>query len=66
MSTQVRDAVLIVNPTAGGGRRVKQLDEARRVLRTFGIETELQILDLTRFLDANRFPPRIKCGAGFR
>jgi diacylglycerol kinase (ATP) len=42
LSTQVRDAVLIVNPMAGGGRRVGQLDEARRVLRTFGIETELQ------------------------
>jgi hypothetical protein len=26
----------------------------------------LQILDLTRFLDANRSPPRIKSGAGFR
>src|SRR5712664_3464832 len=29
------------------------------------IETGLQILDLTRFLDANRSPPRIKSGAGF-
>jgi diacylglycerol kinase (ATP) len=36
-----RDAVLIVNPTAGGGRRVPQLDEARRILRGCGIETEL-------------------------
>jgi hypothetical protein len=26
----------------------------------------LQIPDLTGFLDANRFPPRIKSGAGFR
>jgi hypothetical protein len=25
-----------------------------------------QILLLTRFLYANRYPPRIKCGAGFR
>ena len=40
--TQVRDAVLIVNPTAGGGRRVRQLDEARRIFRNAGIETELQ------------------------
>jgi hypothetical protein len=30
------------------------------------IETGLWILDLTRFLDVNRFPPRIKSGAGFR
>lgn len=42
MSSQGRDAVLIVNPTAGGGRRMRQLDEARRVLRNAGIETELQ------------------------
>jgi diacylglycerol kinase family enzyme len=34
--------VLIVNPTAGGGRRVRQLDEARRIFRNAGIETELQ------------------------
>ncbi len=40
--TQPRDAVLIVNPTAGGGRRVRQLDEARRIFRNAGIETELQ------------------------
>ena len=38
----MRDAVLIVNPTAGGGRRVPQLDEARRIFREAGIETELQ------------------------
>jgi len=37
-----RDAVLIVNPIAGGGRRVPQLDEARRIFRKAGIETELQ------------------------
>ena len=42
MATQVRDAVLIVNPTAGGGRRVPQLEEARRIFRSAGIETELQ------------------------
>jgi len=39
---QARDAVLIVNPTAGGGRRVRQLDEARHIFRKGGIETELQ------------------------
>src|SRR5580692_12895441 len=39
---QTRNAVLIVNPTAGGGRRVPQLDEARRIFRNAGIETELQ------------------------
>jgi diacylglycerol kinase (ATP) len=38
----LRDAVLIVNPTAGGGRRAPQLDQARRVFREAGIETELQ------------------------
>jgi diacylglycerol kinase (ATP) len=37
----VRDAVLIINPSAGGGRRVHQLDEARRIFRSAGIETEL-------------------------
>ena len=42
MSTQVRDAVLIVNPAAGGGRAVRKLDEARRIFRNAGIETELQ------------------------
>jgi len=42
VSTQVRDAVLIVNPTAGGGRAVRKLDEARRIFRNAGIETELQ------------------------
>ena len=39
---QHRDAVLIVNPTAGGGRRIPQLDQARRILSDHGIETELQ------------------------
>src|ERR1700688_1037046 len=42
VSSQIRDAVLIVNPTAGGGRRVGQLDKARRIFRNAGIETELQ------------------------
>ncbi|HXP80696.1 MAG TPA: diacylglycerol kinase family protein [Verrucomicrobiae bacterium] len=42
MSTQVRDAVLIVNPAAGGGRAVRKLDAARRIFRNAGIETELQ------------------------
>jgi diacylglycerol kinase (ATP) len=37
-----RDAVLIVNPTAGRGRRMPQLDEARRIFRQAGVETELQ------------------------
>jgi hypothetical protein len=36
------------------------------VFRFDRIEAGLSILDLTRFLDANRCPPRIKCGAGFR
>ena len=40
--SEIRDAVLIVNPQAGGGRRVPQLDEARRIFRNAGIETELQ------------------------
>jgi YegS/Rv2252/BmrU family lipid kinase len=42
VAAKLRDAVLIVNPTAGGGRRVPQLDEARRIFREGGIETELQ------------------------
>ena len=37
-----RDAVLIANPRAGSGRRSHQLDEARRMLASAGIETELQ------------------------
>jgi diacylglycerol kinase family enzyme len=39
---EVRDAVLIVNPLAGGGRLMPQLDEARGVFRNAGIETEVQ------------------------
>src|SRR5580693_8734807 len=42
VSMKVRDAVLIVNPTAGGGRGMRKLDEARRVLRNAAVETELQ------------------------
>ena len=42
VSTEVRDAVLIVNPTAGGGRAMRKLEEARRILRKAGIETELK------------------------
>ncbi len=42
VSSEVRDAVLILNPNAGGGRRMPQLDEARRIFRNAGIETELQ------------------------
>src|ERR1700724_598666 len=42
-SLEVRDAVLIINPSAGGGRRMHQLDEARHILRKAGIETELQL-----------------------
>lgn len=42
MSLNLRDAILIVNPAAGGGRRVRQLDEARQIFRAAGIETELQ------------------------
>src|SRR5258708_24568642 len=43
VSSEVRDAVLITNPSAGGGRRMHQLDEARNIFRTAGIETELQL-----------------------
>jgi YegS/Rv2252/BmrU family lipid kinase len=42
VSPKSRDALLIVNPTAGGGKRVPQLDEARQIFRRAGIETELQ------------------------
>ena len=42
VALEVQDAVLIVNPQAGGGRKVRQLDEARSVFRNAGIETELQ------------------------
>jgi diacylglycerol kinase (ATP) len=42
VASQVRDAVLIVNPNAGGGRKLRQLDQARRIFLKAGIETELQ------------------------
>lgn len=56
MPTEARNAVLIVNPTAGGGRRVPQLDEARRIFRTAGIETEL--LNTTAAGEATRMARR--------
>jgi diacylglycerol kinase (ATP) len=43
VSSTARDAVLIVNPAAGGGRRMRQLDTARHIFRKSGIETELRI-----------------------
>jgi diacylglycerol kinase (ATP) len=43
VASTARNALLIVNPTAGGGRRAGQLDEARRIFRENGIETELQL-----------------------
>jgi diacylglycerol kinase (ATP) len=42
VSSESRNALLIVNPVAGGGRRVRQIDKARRIFREAGIETELQ------------------------
>jgi YegS/Rv2252/BmrU family lipid kinase len=42
LSSNVRNAVLIVNPAAGGGKAMRKLEEARRVFQTAGIETELQ------------------------
>src|ERR1700737_5290392 len=42
VSSEIRGAVLILNPHAGGGRRLPQLGEARRIFRNAGIETELQ------------------------
>jgi diacylglycerol kinase (ATP) len=42
VASKIRNAVLIVNPTAGGGRAIRKLEEARRVFRDGGIETELQ------------------------
>jgi diacylglycerol kinase (ATP) len=41
VSLDIRDAVLIVNPQAGGGRKMRHLDEARRIFHKAGIETEL-------------------------
>jgi hypothetical protein len=46
---------------SGGLFAIIIVDIARRRLFRFDrIETGLQILDLTRFLDANRFPLRLK------
>ena len=42
VASEARDAVLIVNPLAGGGRFIPWLDEARRIFHSAGIETELQ------------------------
>jgi diacylglycerol kinase (ATP) len=39
---EIRDAVLIVNPYAGGGRMARQLEKARRIFKKAGIETELR------------------------
>src|ERR1700733_11889770 len=36
------------------------------LFRSDGIGTEALFLYLTRFLHANRYPPRIGCGEGFR
>ena len=43
MATQLRNALLIHNPNAGGGGadRRKDLDEARRIFATGGIEADL-------------------------
>ncbi len=43
MATQLRNALLIHNPNAGGGGadRRKELDEARRIFATGGIEADL-------------------------
>src|SRR5260370_19063906 len=66
--------VLFTIPSARCDRRRKQ--KAASTTRLFSqvtgasvrIESQpkLRILVLTRFLDANRNPPRIKSGAGFR
>ena len=66
MSLNVRDALLIVNPTAGGGRGVRKLDEARRIFRSAGIETELQNTTAAgeataeRLLDCGLYDPERK------
>jgi hypothetical protein len=38
----------------------------RQTIKRRALSAAARIFDLTRFLDANRFPPRIKSGAGFR
>jgi hypothetical protein len=47
------------NPFYGGSGKVPDLPGRSR-FRSDVIGTELQIFDLTRFLDANRFPLRWK------
>jgi hypothetical protein len=47
------------------GIRNPRAAQVQSLFRFDKIETGLWILDLTRFLDANRSPPRIKSGAGF-
>jgi diacylglycerol kinase (ATP) len=42
MPLEIRDALLIANPHAGSGRRMRQLEQARRILRGAGMETDLQ------------------------
>ncbi len=42
MPSDLCDALLIANPAAGGGRRMRQLDAARRIFLEAGIETELK------------------------
>jgi diacylglycerol kinase (ATP) len=42
LPSEVRDAVLILNPNAGRGHHRPQLDQARRIFRNARIETELQ------------------------
>ena len=50
---EIRDADLIVNPQAGGGRKIHQLDEARRIFRKAGIETDSEH-DRSRRSDRHR------------
>jgi hypothetical protein len=38
----------------------------RQTIKRRALSAAARFFDLTRFLDANRFPPRIKSGAGFR
>jgi hypothetical protein len=63
------DRGYIVRETvAGAGVRVAVTEGGATFLRAHGRigRRGLWIFDLTRFLDANRSPPRIKSGAGFR
>src|ERR1700724_2973827 len=61
-SSQANRTVFMARNTLGRQR----LRRYWTPFRFDGIEAGLQILDLTRFLDANRFIPRIKSGAGLR